>query len=271
MKVKTFAMAAAIAAALAIGALPAAAAPNDGQLGGPPDPSGVPDDTICAGGAAVTGVTGFTRLIGVTIPIVAVATVQCAGGGPASTMGSMTGMAGELPGGTFCGPGQVAVGITGREGDFIDNLFLRCALPDGSGPITQSVPSFGGPGLGGQPDGPYDCPAGQVLTGLTGQSVFTGTTIRYVEIVCVPAPPACPPNDDDDDDNDGLTNNNESLFGNLLNNADSDDDGIRDGNDDGDDDGEDDEDEDDDQSCPDEDDDGDGEDDEDEDDEEGDD
>jgi hypothetical protein len=270
MKAKTFAMAAAIAAALAIGALPAAAAPNDGQLGGPPE--GVADSTICPGGAAVTGVTGFTRTIGSNIRIVAVATVQCAGGGLASTMGSMTGSIDELPGSTSCLPGQVAVGITGREGDFVDLLVLRCANADGSGPITPSVGVFGA--FGGQPDGPYDCPAGEVLTGLTGQSVFDGTTIRYVEIVCVPVPPPCPPNDDDEDeDDDGLTNNNESLFGNLLNNVDSDDDGIRDGNDDADDDGEDDEDEDDDEDggCPDEDSDDDGEDDEDEDDEEGDD
>jgi hypothetical protein len=262
MKVKTFGMAAAIAAALAIGAPPAAAAPNDGRLGGPP--TGVADDTICAGGAAVTGITGFTRIIGAFIPIVAVATVQCQGGGPASTMGSMTGSPDELPGATSCGPGQVAVGIQGNEGDFVDHILLRCALPDGSGPINPSVPVFGGPF--GTPDGPYDCPAGEVLTGLTGQSVFDGTTIRYVEIVCVPAP--CPPNVDGDDD--GLTDENESLFFTLLDNDDSDFDGIADGNDDANGNGEDDEDEDDDEDdeCPDEDSDDDGEDDEDEDDDE---
>jgi hypothetical protein len=262
MKGKTFGMAAAIAAALAIGALPAAAQVGDGRLGGPPE--GVADDTICAGGEAVTGVTGFTRTIGGNIRIVAVATVQCAGGGPASTMGSMTSSVDELPGGTSCLPGQVAVGIQGREGDFVDNLFLRCALPDGSGPITPSAPVFGA--FGGHEDGPYDCPAGQVLTGLTGQSVFTGTTIRWVEIVCVPAPPVCPPNGDGDDD--GLTDENESLFFTLLDDDDSDDDGIRDGNDDANGNGEDDEDEDDDEDddCPDEDSDDDGEDDEDEDD-----
>jgi len=193
MKVKTF-VAAAIAAALAIGVLPAAAAVGDGRLGGPPDPSGVPDDTICAGGAAVTGITGSTRIIGGFIPIVATATVQCAGGGPASTMGSMTGSPDELPGSTSCLAGQVAVGISGNEGDFIDHILLRCRNADGSGLINPSVPVFGGPF--GTPDGPYDCPAGEVLTGLTGQSVFAGTTIRYVEIVCGPAAPVLPTDKD---------------------------------------------------------------------------
>lgn len=188
MKVKTFGAAAAMAVALAIGALPAAAALGDGKLGGPPDPSGVPDDTICGGGAAVTGITGSTRIIGAFIPIVATATVQCAGGGPASTMGSMTGSPDELPGSTSCLAGQVAVGISGNEGDFVDHILLRCRNADGSGLITPSVPLFGGPF--GTPDGPYDCPTGEVLTGLTGQSVFAGTTIRYVEIVCASAPPA---------------------------------------------------------------------------------
>jgi hypothetical protein len=75
----------------------------------------------------------------------------------------------------------------------------------------------------------------------------------------------CPPNDDDDD-NDGLTNANERLFLTLLDNADSDGDGIVDGNDDANGNGVDDEDEDDDDGCPDDDSDGDGVDDEDEDD-----
>jgi hypothetical protein len=92
--------------------------------------------------------------------------------------------------------------------------------------------------------------------------------LRNVTVVTPepPPPPPCPP--EDDDDNDGLTNFNENLLSTLLNDSDSDNDGIVDGNDDSDEDGEDDEDEDDDDECPDDDDDGDGVDDEDEDDEE---
>jgi hypothetical protein len=76
--------------------------------------------------------------------------------------------------------------------------------------------------------------------------------------------------DDDDNDDDGLDDADESLFGTLLNLADSDLDGIKDGNDDADGDGLDDEDEDDEDECPDDRNEN-GEDDEDEDDEEGDD
>jgi hypothetical protein len=58
---------------------------------------------------------------------------------------------------------------------------LRCRNADGSGPITTSV-GFGG--SQGAADGPYDCPAGEVLTGLQGQMVFGASSIRYLEVVC---------------------------------------------------------------------------------------
>jgi hypothetical protein len=57
--------------------------------------------------------------------------------------------------------------------------------------------------------------------------------------------------EDDDKDDDGLDDRDESLFGTLLNTADSDLDGIKDGNDDANGNGEDDEDEDDEFECPD--------------------
>jgi hypothetical protein len=182
MSKKTLVFAAAVVAAFAIGSLPAMAATGDGQLGGPPDVTGVADDTLCPEGEAVTGVVGVTRDIA-GAPTVAVATVKCTGSAPAlGTMGSGDGVAGS----TSCPDGQVAVGITGREGDFVDQLALRCRNADGSGPITTSV-GFGGGG--GTPDGPYDCPAGTVLSGLRGETVFGGTTIRYVEIVCAAMSP----------------------------------------------------------------------------------
>ena len=122
------------------GAATASAAAGDGQLGGPPDSGGIADDTVCADGEAVTAVTGATRIVGGFIPIVAVATVECTGGSVAGgTMGGGEG----APGSTSCPDGQVAVGITGREGDFVDYLALRCRNADGSGPITTSV-GFGG-------------------------------------------------------------------------------------------------------------------------------
>lgn len=178
MRLKVLALAGTISVVLGVAASPVLAMANDGRLGGPPDASGIADDTVCPEGEAVIGVDGSTRTIGGFIPIVAVATVQCTGGTSATgTMGSGDGD----PGSTRCPDGQVAVGITGREGDFVDFLSLRCQNSDGTGPITESV-GFGGPF--GTPDGPYDCPVGTALTGLEGQSVFDGATIRYLEIVC---------------------------------------------------------------------------------------
>jgi hypothetical protein len=81
-----------------------------------------------------------------------------------------------------------------------------------------------------------------------------------------PCVPVCPPGEDGD--NDGLIDSQENLLLTVLDDSDSDDDGIVDGNDDANGNGEDDEDEDDGDECPDEDGDGDGEDDEDEDDDE---
>ena len=206
MKMKTFGIAA-IAAALSIGvAPPAAAAIGDGRLGGPIIASGgVADDTLCPNSlsdpensilppvsSAVIGVEGMTRTIGRFIPIVAVARAACSDGSLApGTMGGGTG----TPGSTYCPLGQVAVGIGGKEGDFVDLLQLRCRNSDGSGPITTTAGFGGGFGV---PDGPYDCAEGSVLTGLDGQLAPDGITIRYFQIVCSPAPP--------DGDGDGVTN-----------------------------------------------------------------
>lgn len=188
MRFRIFGIGVATAAIIAMGAAPAMATSlGDGQLGGPPSPSFVADQTLCPEGQAVTGVVGATRVIGGFINIVAVATVQCSGGSPGSTMGSGPG----LPGATNCPAGQVAVGIVGREGDFIDLLNLLCQNADGEGLLTPSVGVLGG-GLG-TPDGPYVCPEDTVLTGLRGQSVppsalnSLGSTIRYVEITCAEA------------------------------------------------------------------------------------
>ena len=179
MKMKALAVAATVAFFLsAIWSSPGMAATDDGRLGGPHDVTGVADDTLCPEGEAVTGVEGATRIIGGFIPIVAVATVDCTGSATASgTMGSGDG----VPGSTSCPEGQVAIGVTGREGDFIDLLALRCRNADGSGPITTSAGFGGGYGTA---DGPYDCLEGMVLSGLRGETVFDATTIRYVEIVC---------------------------------------------------------------------------------------
>ena len=184
----------------AVAAAPAAADIGDGRLGGPPEPSSpIFANTACPAGTVMTGVSGTTRLISVST-VVATATAQCVGAsGPASgtTMGTADSL--DLPGSTSCPAGQVAVGIQGNEGDFVDLLTLRCQAADFTGPITLSTPNFGGGGGGA--DGPYNCPAGRALVGLAGEVVPVGPNmVRYVSITCaaggppvIPVPPTPPP------------------------------------------------------------------------------
>ena len=186
---------------LAAAVPPAAADPNDGRLGGPPESAPVFDSTTCPAGTLMNGATGVTRLISVST-VVAVATADCLGPEgqvtAPTTMGTLNPAGGDTPGSTSCPAGQIAVGIEGLEGDFVDQLVLRCRPPDLSGAITPSSPAFGG--NGGGADGPYDCPAGQALSGLTGEVVFSPSMIRYVQITCAavstpttPTTPTTPP------------------------------------------------------------------------------
>jgi thrombospondin type 3 repeat protein len=154
-----------------------ATAPNDRRIGGP---SGIEaGSSVCPTGTAVTAVGGNLGQIGVN-PIVATVTVRCDGGAVAQgAIGTQSGPLGS--GGTSCGAGQVAVGIEGREGDFVDRLSLRCQSADLTGP-TAAVLGFGG--TGGGADGPYDCPAGERLVGLDGSLVAGATLLRNVAIRC---------------------------------------------------------------------------------------
>jgi hypothetical protein len=152
----------------------APAAPNDGVLGGIPTTDTAA--TSCPPGKAVTGVTGSIGTVAAS-PVVATVTVQCAGGSAVGSIGTYSGPEGS--GSTSCGAGEVAVGIQGREGDFIDQLAVRCRPADLIG-STTAAGSFGG--TGGSLDGPYDCSSGQVLGGLNGS--VSSPYAREVSISC---------------------------------------------------------------------------------------
>ncbi len=173
--------------------------PNNGKLGGAPSVDAAA--THCPAGKAATGVTGKRGQIGPTPGnVVGSATMLCQDGATAiGTIGAGP-VPGDLVGTTSCDPGQVAVGIQGREGDFIDQLSVRCQAADLTGPITTAA-GYGGVPPGGGTDGPYDCPAGQRLIGLDGSTSFIGTVARHVAIQCAagasltppaPLPPATP-------------------------------------------------------------------------------
>ena len=154
----------------------AIAAPNDGVLGGTPT-SNV-SSTACPNGKAATGITGRIFFIGPN-PIAGTATVQCAGG--AAAVGTMGTLSTGNTGSTTCAAGQVAVGISGREGDFVDRLAVRCQAADLTGAITTAA-GYGG--SGGGLDGPYDCGSGKRLVGLDGTLSADSVIVRSLVIRC---------------------------------------------------------------------------------------
>jgi hypothetical protein len=176
-RVRIFGVATGVLAAALFFAGTAPALPGDNILGGPPLTTAA--STICSDSAFATGVSGSLGSIGAN-PIAGTLRMECAGG--ASGIGMM-GNAASTPGDSLCGAHEVAVGIEGNEGDFIDNIAVRCQADSLSGPIVAAAP-FGG--AGGSFDGPYDCPTDQALTGFTGTVTDDLAYVRNVVIQCAP-------------------------------------------------------------------------------------
>ena len=153
----------------------APAAPGDNILGGPP--LATAGSTICSDGELARGVNGHLGTIGPN-DVVGSVHMACLNGASAGFLGGVP----TSPRDSLCDPGDVAVGIEGFEGDFIDQIAARCQDDSLAGPI-QSAAGFGGPG--GSFDGPYDCPAGQALVGLTGTVTDAPISmVRNVSITC---------------------------------------------------------------------------------------
>jgi hypothetical protein len=163
-------------AALAFAAS-APAAPGDGVLGGPP--LATADSTPCSDGEFARGVSGHLGTVGPN-DVVGAVHMTCLNGASAGFLGGVP----TSPRDSLCDPGDVAVGIEGYEGDFIDQIAARCQDDSLAGPV-ESAAGFGGPG--GSFDGPYDCPAGQALVGLTGTVTDDSISmVRNVSITCAP-------------------------------------------------------------------------------------
>jgi hypothetical protein len=151
--------------------------------------------TLCPAGVGASGVSG-DRWLPAQHDVAATLKILCRGDvAPAGTMGNNSGVPG-LTGASQCGSGQVAVGITGREGDFIDQIAVRCRPSDLSAVAATATTTF--PGQGGSPENLIDCPNGQWLRGLQGSLWVTPPTIyvRNVTLSCF-AP---------DSDGDGIPN-----------------------------------------------------------------
>ena len=116
-----------------------------------------------------------------------------------STMGTYSGAEGS--GSTSCGSGQVAVGIVGREGDFIDQLAVRCRNSDMSGATATRLRSAAPTG---RSTAPTTVPPTNGFGGLTGSVFGTAPTsfVRHAVISCFTP----------DSDGDGVANARGQLY-----------------------------------------------------------
>ena len=83
-----------------------------------------------------------------------------------------------------CGDDRVLVGVTGRAGAWLDNLFLRCARVDGatlSDVVTLDAGSQRIGGLGGSRSYTLQCPPGQVVKGV---AAYQGTYVNRIGLYC---------------------------------------------------------------------------------------
>jgi hypothetical protein len=83
-----------------------------------------------------------------------------------------------------CGDDRVLVGVTGRAGAWLDNLFLRCARVSGASlsdvrTLDNNVQRIGG--LGGFTHYTVQCPSGQVVKGVM---VYQGSFINRIGLYC---------------------------------------------------------------------------------------
>lgn len=145
-----------------------------GTLGG--EQTSAKSATACLPGAAITGLLAATKSVGASAIVIGLR-ATCQSGAPSGTIGSVAN-----PVGAACAAGQVAVGIAGRESDYLDAIALRCQAADLTGDVTASA-ALGG--TGGEPEGPLSCPAGQQLVGLDGST--SGGEVRQVQIRCAVA------------------------------------------------------------------------------------
>jgi hypothetical protein len=162
-------------------------------LGGPHAPGlGYQAESRCPAGTFMTGLEGETRVVAVSITV-AVARPVCAevtgdDVGPSASVGPAMGDgAGGVSGTTRCPASQVVVGLQGRQGDFVDHVAARCRPLDPVATPTVAAP-FGG--NGGGPAGPFDCPAGALAVGITGEVInWNPDHVRSLSLLCASSAP----------------------------------------------------------------------------------
>jgi hypothetical protein len=145
---------------------------------------------IVGGGAACNAISGvdeidFTRAPGTGAGDGTGGNAAGAGGtvgaGGTAGVGGGTGGSGDGTYDITCGDGNVAVGIFGRSGSWMDRLGLICAPLDGDGNLGATFQTDSTGGDGGMP-GDAICPADQVLVGI---ELWQDTTVvRRIDLHC---------------------------------------------------------------------------------------
>lgn len=86
-----------------------------------------------------------------------------------------------------CGTGKLLNGIQGRKGGIIDQIQIRCADVIGASldSTTTAAGALAGGG-GGSAFGPFTCPAGEWITGVSGRNGSGGypTAMASVQVTC---------------------------------------------------------------------------------------
>jgi hypothetical protein len=88
-----------------------------------------------------------------------------------------------------CGSNGVMVGISGRQGWWMDRVTPRCRSINSDGTLSSTISSGGSAGSnGGTAKGPFTCPQNHVVVGITGSASTSGTRrVLYVhELICLP-------------------------------------------------------------------------------------
>jgi hypothetical protein len=88
-----------------------------------------------------------------------------------------------------CGTNGVMVGISGRQGWWMDRVTPRCRNINSDGTLSSTVSSGGSAGgNGGTAKGPFTCPQNHVVVGITGSASTSGTRrVLFVhELICLP-------------------------------------------------------------------------------------
>jgi len=146
--------------------------------------------SLCPAGDVMQGITFYTYIVQTSA---GGAQAVCADARGNVTAGDVIGSTGDPNGQpateSMCPAKTVGVGLYGRAGDVVDGFGMRCGTPRtfrGSRGVTTDATYVGD--SGGNPQGPFDCPAGSELTGLEGTSAtyFGGTDLVTLAGVCSP-------------------------------------------------------------------------------------